>query len=133
MRRAILLLGEGDFISALTLAGAAEEILGMMVAKKGNSTAMEDFAVRERRLWEWFFASKRPRIRMPTEASLRRGLNRLRNEFKHNNAGKNARVFGNFEEAAEQMLLRCIRNFLKLYGRPPRDKVISTWWDNVSL
>jgi hypothetical protein len=52
MRRVILLLEEGDFICALTLAGAAEEILGRMIARKGRSTAMEDFAVRDRKLWE---------------------------------------------------------------------------------
>jgi len=88
MRRAILLLEEGDFICALTLAGAAEEILGKMVARKGRSTAMEDFAVRDRQLWEWA-ATKEPRLKIPTETEFRQGLNRLRNEFKHNDAGKN--------------------------------------------
>jgi len=132
MRRAILLLEDGDFICALTLAGAAEEILGKMVARKGHSTAMEDFSVRDRQLWEWA-ATREPRLRIPTEAAFRRGLNRLRNEFKHNDAGKNARVSGDFEYEAEEMLFRCIRNFVKLYGRPPRDKVISTWSDYVSL
>jgi hypothetical protein len=132
MRRAILLLKEGDFICALTLAGAAEEILGKMVARKGRSTAMEDFAVRDRQLWEWA-AKKEPRLKIPTETEFRQGLNRLRNEFKHNDAGKNSRVSGIFEYEAEEMLFRCIRNYLKLYGRPPRDKIISTWWDYISL
>jgi len=116
MRRAILLLEEGDFICALTLAGAAEEILGKMVARKRESTAMEDFAVRDRQLWEWA-STKEPRLKIPTQADFRRGLNRLRNEFKHNEAGKNSRVLGLFEYEAEEMLFRCIRNYLKLYGR----------------
>jgi hypothetical protein len=38
--RAVLLLDDcADNISALTLAGAAEEILGKMIQKKGGSTA----------------------------------------------------------------------------------------------
>jgi hypothetical protein len=132
MRRAILLLEEGDFVCALTLAGAAEEILGKMVARKGRSTAIKDFAERDRQLWEWA-ASKEPRLKIPTQTQFLRGLNRLRNEFKHNEAGKNSRVLGPFEYEAEEMLFRCIRNYVKLYGRPPREKIISTWWECVSL
>ena len=37
-----LLENHNDPVWALTLAGAAEEILGKMAAKKGHSTALED-------------------------------------------------------------------------------------------
>jgi hypothetical protein len=131
LRRAILLYNEGDYLCALTLAGAAEEVLGKMVARRGQSTAMEDFALRDRQLWEWA-ASKEPRITVPEEAEFRHRLNRLRNDLKHNNAGKNGRIRADFEFAADEMLLRCIRNYLKLYSKPPRDKVISEWWEYVS-
>ncbi|HEY5744745.1 MAG TPA: hypothetical protein VIU12_01605 [Chryseolinea sp.] len=126
MRRAILLYREGDFICSLTLAGAAEEILGKMVAQRGHSSALDDFATRDRKLWEWA-AKREPRLTVPPNAELRRRLNCLRNDLKHNDSGTDKRVVAIFDYSAEEMLLRCIRNYLKLYGKPPRDKVIADW------
>jgi hypothetical protein len=130
LRRAILLYQEGDFICSITLAGAAEEILGRMAAQRGHPTALDDFAKRDRKLWEWA-AAKESRLTVPGDAELRRRLNRVRNEAKHNDSGRDKRVKAIYDYEADEMLTRCMFNYLTLYGKPPRDKVISEWWDYV--
>lgn len=127
-RRAILLYQEGDFISSLTIAGAAEEILGKMAARRGHPTAMDDFLKRDKKIWKWAVA-KEPLLTEPADAELSSGLNRVRNQAKHNDSGRDKRVKAIYEYEAEEMLTRCMLNYLKLYGKPPRDKVISEWWD----
>ena len=87
MLRAVLLLeNEQDPISALTLAGAAEEILGKMVQKLGKSTAFDDWVVFDQSFWD--FAVKRAnaagqKLAAPDEKQIKRRVNRTRNELKH--------------------------------------------------
>jgi hypothetical protein len=135
--RAVLLLEDcADYISALTLAGAAEEILGKMVQKKGGSTAFEDWAVYTRSFWD--YAAKRANeenypLNIPDDKEVKRRLNATRNELKHNDPGKNVRVHAMFQYEAEEMLLRACKNYLKLYNRLPRNKRLVDWWENITL
>lgn len=135
--RAVLLLEDcADYISALTLVGAAEEILGKMVQKKGGSTAFEDWAVFTRSFWD--YAAERANdesypLNVPDDKEVKRRLNETRNELKHNDAGQNVRVHAMFQFEAEEMLLRAYKNYLKLYDRLPRNKRLVDWWENITL
>jgi hypothetical protein len=136
LRAVILLEDEGEAISALTLAGAAEEILGKMVQEKGHSTAFDDWAAFDRSFWDFVVERSNEEgraITAPDEKALKRKINSTRNELKHNDRGKNVRVEAMFTYEAEEMLLRAIRNYLKLYDRLPRHQRVVNWWENMTL
>ncbi|MGB5774116.1 MAG: hypothetical protein WBP89_05600 [Sedimenticolaceae bacterium] len=88
--RAILLfLNEKDFVSSITLAGAAEEILGALVSKAGGTPCVTDQA---RRLKE----SKLPHLSEKQIAF--NHLNLARNALKHFNLGSSAESVGRFQD-----------------------------------
>lgn len=98
--RAVRLLEDDeDPISAHTLAGAAEEILGKMFSAKGKLNAFEAFAIRDTKLWD-FAVSKATEngspLSRPDDAEIRRRLNEIRNELKHNDGGRNHSVKADF-------------------------------------
>jgi hypothetical protein len=135
-RAVVLLEDDVDYISALTLAGAAEEILGKMVQRKGGTTAFEDWAVYTRSFWD--YAAKRANeenypLHVPDDKGIKSRLNETRNEVKHNDQGKNVKVHAMFQYAAEDMLLRACKNYLKLYNRLPKNKRLVDWWENITL
>ena len=134
--RAIKLLeGEGpDYgpLSALTLAGAAEEILGKMAAAKGMPTAFEDAtdAAKQLRKFVRSLMGKKPG-KPPKDGTIRRRLNRVRNAVKHNDPGRNSYVTAYFYLEAEDMIRRGIRNYKKLYRKPPPQNEVQEWWDQM--
>jgi hypothetical protein len=138
--RAVKLLDENasdfDPISALTLAGAAEEILGKMVNAKGMDTAFEESAFFTSQSWDFYCkrAEADGEVVEPLdEKEIRSRINRTRNELKHNNGGKNSPVDAYFLMEAEEMVLRALRNYEKLYGKLPPQKEVQEWWDFISL
>jgi hypothetical protein len=135
--RAVKLLQDDvDPISALTLAGAAEEILGRMVESSGRATAFEESAIFARTLWD-FAASRAKKIgfplSVPDEKEIRNRINLTRNELKHNSRGKNTPVEADFNYWAEEMVLRALRNYQVLYNKLPRRKLIADWYENMTL
>jgi hypothetical protein len=126
---------ENDHISALTLAGAAEEILGQMLRKNGKTNAFEDYAVFENGLWDYLLelAATKTAVKKPTPEQIKKGLNRVRNELKHNDSGKNIRVEAIYDYETEEMILRAIRNYHKLYNCLPSDKKLRDWFDFVTM
>jgi hypothetical protein len=86
LEQSLRLLEEGDPISALTLAGAAEEILGKAAARKGRKPQVEYYA-------DWlgslFDYTKKPR---PQKRQLVVALNAVRNHLKHQDDGRNIAI-----------------------------------------
>jgi hypothetical protein len=122
-----LLENHNDPVCALTLAGAAEEILGKMAAKKGHSTALEDDTIWWGQMADYL---KRPR---PSREKVHKSLNRVRNELKHNDGGRNVRIQAEFVFEAEEMILRALRNYERAFGCMPSNRLIRGWWDHISL
>ena len=136
LEQAVKLLLTGDPVCALTLAGAAEEILGKMVAAKGLSTTLEDWVAYERSMWDYAVpraAAQGKAITIPNDKELHRRMNHARNEFKHNERGKNSSVAAYYNWEAEDMILRAIKNFYKLFDKPPRSKLVRDWWEDTTL
>ncbi|HUW57190.1 MAG TPA: hypothetical protein VMZ92_11180, partial [Planctomycetota bacterium] len=77
LEQSLRLLEEGDSVSALTLAGAAEEILGRIASRKGYEPRVEYHAAWLGSLYDW---AKKPR---PTRKQLVSTINELRNHLKH--------------------------------------------------
>src|ERR1039458_3534091 len=110
LEQSLNLLEAGDPVSALTLAGAAEEILGRVASRKGHESRVEYNADWLGSLYDW---AKKPR---PAKKKLVSALNATRNHLKHQDDGRNIWVEADFQFEAEDMILRCMFNHLKAFG-----------------
>lgn len=114
-------LDKSDLISAVTLAGAAEEILGNLVTQKGKTNALENIVdilcYIHKEIYE-----KEPNRK--EYVNLRNGI---RNEFKHFCSGESLDV--NLDNEAGKMIDRAIENYQKLHpGIYPRFNEFKKEW-----
>lgn len=110
LTKAIELFCEGDPLPAITLAGAAEEILGKLVKSGGGVTALEEEIKDRLDLYQTVFGAAGD---SKAFADL---MNNPRNELKHRMSG--AAVELNLEEEAVNLIQRAIDNFQKLKPGP---------------
>jgi hypothetical protein len=127
MERSLECLEAGDPVSALTLAGAAEEILGRFAAAEGRRPAVEHLADALGSLYDWI---DKPR---PQKKKLIALENTPRNEIKHQNDGRNVTVQEDFVFEAERMLLRCMFNHFNAFRRYPKSKKLCRWLHSMRL
>jgi hypothetical protein len=127
LEQSLNLLEAGDSVSALTLAGAAEEILGKAATRKGHEPRVESNA-------DWlgslFDYAKKPR---PPKRQLVSALNSVRNHLKHQDDGRNIKIEADFEFEAQEMILRCMFNHFNAYGCYPSRKRLRYWFENMLL
>jgi hypothetical protein len=118
-----LFLSKRSFVSALTLAGAAEEIFGKALKFRGKKTALE---------YEYSVSA-------PVEEFLRRRSftlkdlidekNRVRNAAKHMRDGSEAEVVADLEDEALWMLVRACENHKRLdFQSTPRMREFDDWF-----
>ena len=129
LTKAIELFCEGDPLPAITLAGAAEEILGKLVKSGGGVTSLEEEIKDRLDLYQTVFGADGD---SKAFASL---MNNPRNELKHRMSG--AAVELNLEEEAVNLIQRAIDNFQKLKPGPkPRfrkfEDVAAAWYRRFS-
>lgn len=119
----IRLWHEGEYVAALTLAGAAEEILGKRLRKAGLAPFQDSFSSEivefARRL-----GHEDPR----TDKLLNDLLNSSRNELKHYD-GDEALIFDLRADASE-MLERALFNYRLLTGVVPEEALL--FWASSS-
>ena len=96
----------GDKISVLTLAGAAEEILGRYVENKGSKSALAHQVH-----WICEFHKKQFGIYPPSEKPIYHRANYARNSFKHMNGGNDIEVTVDIDEEVCDMLNRAVDNY----------------------
>jgi hypothetical protein len=122
-----LLTNHNDPVCALTLAGAAEEILGRIAAARGHVPVVEDGTEYLGSVYDYI---GKPR---PPKKKLIEAHNRIRNALKHNDDGKNVRVAADFLFEAEEMLLRAIKNYFNAFGCLPSSKPVRGWFEWITL
>jgi hypothetical protein len=116
-----LYIDETDLVSSVTLAGAAEEILGKLISAHGTTTAFEEALNRLCEMHKLAFEEEPDR---KVYADLRNGT---RNEFKHLCSGKSLKI--NLDGEASQLINRAINNYRKLFpGFYPRFKEFEQEW-----
>lgn len=98
-----------DYVSTLTLAGAADEICGAELKRQGISHALDEH-IQLLRSVESAFGYP-----VTDEKNWRISLNRPRNELKHWNDPKILSLTLDWKDEAEDMLDRAITNFITLY------------------
>ena len=107
LKQAIRLYIEGaDLISAITLAGAAEEILGIMVRKKGGKTALDK---KIESMCEVFQIA----YNTPADKKVFRNIrSKAKNSPKHFGSGQSEQI--DLEREAAEMIDRAIQNHERL-------------------
>ena len=127
---AIELFCSGEkLVSAITLVGAAEAILGELVASTGQTNSLENEVKDQCELFESFFGrAQNPKTFYGLQ-------NNARNELKHVCTGNDIEL--DLEEEAVQLIERAINNFQLL--RPgfnctfqAFDDKAAAWWRNRS-
>jgi hypothetical protein len=116
---AIRLWHEGDYVSAITLAGAAEEILGKRLRKKGKEPSFDNIKSAIMALSQTLGDENQK-----TEKIVADLLNQTKNELKHY-SGDDHLEFDLLEESIE-LLERAITNYQMLTG-VIHNEMISFW------
>jgi hypothetical protein len=104
-----LFFAEADYYSAVTLAGAAEEILGKMLEAQGEKHALASLSSA---IADIFTANDLPTLR---NRELVRQLNDVRDWLKHYTDGKDLDF--DAKEAAAALIDRAVTNYYQLTGR----------------
>jgi hypothetical protein len=104
-----LFLEKREFIAVITLAGAAEEILGKLAAAAGHTPALTKHAEAARGMYAAMW-KKDPGAKVFVDLK-----NRTRNEVKHLISG--APFVGDIEAEAARMLDRAVENYRSLHPR----------------
>lgn len=121
LRRAVQLFNIGDFISALTLAGAANEILGELAKKRqGNNTLDID-------KWLWDGIAEMFKKDKPSKGKIIQVNNRIKNSLKHHDSKNDNIVEADFEFEAQCHIDSAIRNYWIAFDKPPKDRVINNY------
>jgi hypothetical protein len=127
LEQSLRLLEEGDPVSALTLAGAAEEILGCIAKRKGHEPRVVYEADYLASIADYV---RKPR---PPRNQVIASLNSRRNHLKHQDDGRNIRITADWRFEAESMLLRCMFNHFNAFGCYPASKALRDWFENTTL
>ncbi len=110
-----LFLVESDYVCSLTLAGAAEEMLGNILHKSNKDNVLAE-------LLPWYQETHNPSV---TYAKLAKGANETRDELKHgHNYPDLSHQVEISQPLAAQMIIRALVNY-KYALKKPSDKMIA--------
>ncbi|ADQ83568.1 hypothetical protein [Methylovorus sp. MP688] len=110
---------DGDFISCITLAGAAEEILGKRMLKLGLEPSFDNIKETIVRFARHFGEADQNINKTVAEL-----MNQTRNELKHYSGDESLEF--DIKADAEEMLERAISNYTGLTGRVP-EEILQFW------
>ncbi len=98
-----------DLLSVITLAGAAEEILGKLIERRGKNNALDSLKATTAAVYKYLFPGD-----VMDDKILKRSAdraNRARNALKHLDAGGNPTVELDLPQEAVDILTRAIDNY----------------------
>ena len=127
LRTAVQLYNKRNYISAITLAAASEEILGQIAKGKSGTNALLEDKVWTDQIADYFKKSR------PSLSKVARTRHKIKNELKHNDNGQNDKLNHDFQFEAENFIVAAIRNFELVKGHMPTDKTIKAFWNWVSI
>lgn len=124
---AAFLYEKNRYVSALTLAGAAEEILGKMAKKRRGWNQFENEKEYLKSIYRFF---NKP---IPPDKKLVKDINNAKNELKHNDEGENLWVDCDFENEFVLLFVKAVKNYFNTYGEMPNSKIISELFEFLTL
>ena len=133
LRHAIEHFYKKEYIPAITLAGAAQEVLGRIAFERVGQNAID------RSLdWHVRLCKLAGRTDLPTRKRIADSLNGIRNELKHNDKGLDHRVTRYYGTSAIEMIDAALLNVMLVEGhRAPSDAFLAEYhaecptWDGV--
>ena len=123
LKTAIQLYNKENYIAAITLAGASEEILGQLALKKtGNNSNLS---------MKYFFdqiaeIDNKPK---PALGKIIKVKNKVKNELKHHDSENDYSINYDFKFEAEEYILGAILNYKLLTNEVPNDIVIKRFYN----
>ena len=114
-------------MSALTLAGASEEILGKISKKRIGSNQLEHEIIYIKSIHKFFNRS------CPSNKDLIKQINKTKNEVKHNDVGENLWVEADFENEFVIIFMRAVKNYFDAYKEMPKNKTIMNLFGHLAL
>jgi hypothetical protein len=121
LRCAIKLYNNLEFISSVTLAGAANEIFGQLALKrKGHNTLDGDKTF-------WDSISEMMNLPKPSKDKIKKINNRIKNSLKHHNSPDNEFIEEDFEFESSFQINAAIRNYWIAFDIPPKDRIVNNY------
>lgn len=127
LRSAAKLFKGRDYISSITLSGAAEEILGRISKKRTQSNQLEREIEYLRGVYNYFSGQN------PSDRTLKENINRVKNELKHNDGGENEWVHADFENEAVNLFVKVVKNYYNSYKEFPKYRIITRLFDHLTM
>jgi hypothetical protein len=118
---------KGRYCSALTLAGAAEEILGKITKKRTGVNQLDGEIEYLKSIYQYF---NRP---CPSKKDLIKRINKIKNEMKHNDQGENLWVKADFENECVLLFVKAVKNYFDAYKEMPNDKNVMRLFEHLCL
>jgi hypothetical protein len=118
---------KGRYCSALTLAGAAEEILGKISKRRTGRNQLEHEIEYLESVYRYL---KKP---IPPKKELVNQINRTKNELKHNDEGENLWVKSDFENECALLFVRAVKNYFDAYKEMPKSKAVLNLFEDICL
>ncbi len=97
-----------EYFSAISLAGAAEEILGVYLKTHKQPNAFEEALNSSLRVYRWLYESEGSRN------SMHKTINRVKNASKHMKGRADVTIACNAKEEAKEVLDRAVSNYYAL-------------------
>ena len=117
----------GDYVCSITLSGAAEEILGRIAKKRRGVNQIENELNYLRSINNYFSGQK------PSNKELLKKVNKVKNEFKHNDSGDNEWVEADFENEAAMLFVKAMKNYIDCYKEFPTDRISRNLFEHLTL
>lgn len=118
LRQAIRLFNQGDYISSLTLAGAANEILSNFADHNQGYNTIDGDKMFLDAIAEINKKNK------PSKGQVIKATNRIKNQVKHHSLGNDIFVKADFEFEAISFIDSAIRNYWIAFDKIPMDRII---------
>jgi hypothetical protein len=118
---------KGRYCSALTLAGDAEEILGKIAKKRTRRNQFEDEIEYLKSIYQSFNKS------IPSNAELKKRINKAKNEMKHNDEGENSWVESDFENEFVLLFIKAVKNYYNAYNDMPKNRTVINLFNFLAL
>lgn len=118
---------KGDYVCSITLSGAAEEILGRIAKKRTKTNQLESQVIYLRTVYDYLTGQRR------SDEELIQEINKVKNELKHNDSGDNQWVDADFENEADSLFVRAMKNYFNCYNEFPSDKVSRNLFEKITL
>ena len=117
----------GDYVSSITLCGAAEEILGKIAKQRKGYNQLENETIYLRGLYEFITGHS------PSKNELIKTINKTKNELKHNDSGSNEWVEADLENEAAILFVKATKNYILSYNELPDDRIIRSLFEQLTL